>query len=121
VPGGLGALAASQKNMQLRYNFGKNVFGNPSFDIETEEYWMLIDLRHLEKEALIAIVEKLEMVLEGKLEEYEFGWDYTIIDFRKEDATVHYDFFGQQIKIEPKLLYQMMHDWRDYLINHADK
>lgn len=69
--------------MKIKYFFDKDVFANPSFGIKTEQYWMLIDLRNLAQEAMIEVVKKLEAVLNGDLQEYEFGHDYTIIDFRK--------------------------------------
>lgn len=112
--------------MNLKYTFPNDpaTLGFILLEETAEKYFMLYDLTLcISKEAggagvnyIIKVVENLEAVLRGEMQEHEFGYDYTIVDFRKEVSVVNYDFFGSEIEIESESLYRLMRDWRDYLI-----
>lgn len=67
------------------------------------------------------IVLKLEAVLSGELEFYEgFGFEVYMIECDSENATVRNIFEDDRIDaiIGTKELYELMRDWRDYLIKY---
>jgi len=66
---------------------------------------------------IIEIVDNLEKVMSGKIEEYEFGYDATIIDFEKDIAIINYNYFEDQLEVPAKSIFNLMKDWRDFLIS----
>lgn len=70
------------------------------------------------------IVSKLEAVLNGKLEFYEgFGFEVYMIECDKENATVKNIFEDHKIDavIPTNEVYELMRDWRDYLIKYNNE
>jgi hypothetical protein len=70
------------------------------------------------------IVSKLEAVLSGELNFYEgFGFEVYMIECDKEKAVVKNIFENDQIDavIPTQEVYEMMRDWRDYLIEYYAK
>ncbi|MCL5244251.1 hypothetical protein M4I21_00415 [Cellulophaga sp. 20_2_10] len=91
-----------------------------SFDISMSgEHYMLCELSLiLSKEAggsgvtyLEEIVSNIELVLSSEIEEYEFGFDSTIIDFKKEKSIINYDYFESEIEVDSVSLYNVINDW----------
>ncbi|CAA0166724.1 hypothetical protein [Tenacibaculum maritimum] len=91
-----------------------------SFDISMSgEHYMLCELSLiLSKKAgglglkyLQEIIFNLELVLTSEIEEYEFGFDSTIIDFKKEKSIINFNYFEDEIEVDSMPLYQMMNDW----------
>jgi hypothetical protein len=67
------------------------------------------------------IVFKLEAVLNGELKFYEgFGYEVYMIECDKENAVVKNIFEDNKIDavIPTRELYELMRDWRDYLIDY---
>jgi hypothetical protein len=109
--------------------FAANFFINPNPDFpnvpsfsfldkeEKEKYWMLGEIVFCDKNYTInEVLPGLTNVMSGELEEYEFGYDATIIDFRKDKSVINYNYFEDRIEIPSEDLYRFMSEWRDYLI-----
>ncbi len=91
-----------------------------SFDISMSgEHYMLCELNLILSEQaggsgipyLKEIIFNMELVLSSKIEEYEFGFDSTIIDFQKEKSIINYDYFENEIEVDSVSLFNMMNDW----------
>ncbi|MBB6460250.1 hypothetical protein [Flammeovirga kamogawensis] len=98
------------------YEIGKKY----SFDITmTGKHYMLCELSlTLSKEAgglgvkyLKKIKENIELVLSSKIDVYEFGFDSTIIDFKKEKSIINYNYFRSEIEVDSISLYDVIKDW----------
>ncbi len=97
---------------------------NPLLDIENQEKygWYFYDeINNLSSnlDYIKEIVSKLEAVLSGELKFYEgFGYEVYMIECDKENATVKNIFEDDKIDaIIPTVeVYELMRDWRDYLI-----
>lgn len=102
--------------MSNLYKIGKRY----SFDISISgEHYMLCELSLiLSEEAggagvgyLKEIVSNIELVLSSEIEEYEFGFNSTIIDFQKEKSIINYDYFENEIEVDSVSLYNVINDW----------
>ncbi len=99
---------------------------NPLLDIENQEKygWYFYDeINNLSSnlDYVIEIVLKLEAVLSGELKFYEgFGYEVYMIECDKENAVVKNIFEDDKIDavIPTMELYELMRDWRDYLIDY---
>lgn len=66
-------------------------------------------------EFLKEILDNLSSVLLGQLEEYEFGYDATIIEFRKNQTIINYNYFEDELPIESESIYNLVKDWYEEL------
>jgi len=91
-----------------------------SFEISMSgEHYMLCELNLILSEQaggsgityLEEIILNMELVLSSKIEEYEFGFDSTIIDFQKEKSIINYDYFESEIEVDSVSLFNMMNEW----------
>jgi hypothetical protein len=122
----------------MNYNFCVNKYfdsiegiekTNPLLNIENQENygWLFYDeINNLSSniDYVKEIVSKLEAVLSGELNFYEgFGYEVYMIECDKEKAVVKNIFENDQIDavIPTQEVYEMMRDWRDYLIEYYAK
>jgi hypothetical protein len=102
---------------------------NPLLDIENQEKygWYFYDeINNLSSNLAYVkeIVLKLEAVLNGELEFYEgFGYEMYMIECDKEKAVVKNIFEDDKVDaiIPTQEVYELMRDWRDYLIDYNKK
>lgn len=102
---------------------------NPLLDIENQEKygWYFYDeINNLSSnlDYVKEIVSKLEAVLNGELEFYEgFGYEVYMIECDIEKAVVKNIFEDDKVDavIPTQELYELMRDWRDYLIEYYKK
>lgn len=102
---------------------------NPLLDIENQEKygWFFYDeINNLSSnlDYVKEIVLKLEAVLSGELKFYEgFGYEVYMIECDKKNAVVKNIFEDDKVDaiIPTQELYELMRDWRDYLIDYNNK
>jgi hypothetical protein len=105
----------------LEYKFYYNEAGNPRL-LVLEDLYDLSELGSCQGKYLDEIVISLENLLHEKLEEFDFGYEVYSIDCRKDTALV-IDLFekGEVVAEIPTVeVYQMMKDWRDFLIEYYE-
>lgn len=102
----------------INYKFELNEFGQPHFGVE-EKYYQLWELASCEFSYLQKIVDKLSELLENKISQFDFGFEVYIFDCTKNDCKVLNTFEGWKVEgvIPTQDIYQLLRDWRDYLIN----
>jgi hypothetical protein len=102
---------------------------NPLLSINEQEkygYYFIDEINNLSSnlDYVKEIVSKLEAVLSGELILYEgFGYEVYMIECDKEKATVKNIFEDDKIDAEISTIevYELMRDWRDYLIEYDKK
>jgi hypothetical protein len=108
-------LFSLKRDNMIEYEFYLNEIGTPQFLIKGG----LDGLSELGScENYIEIVMSLEQVLAGKLERYNFGYEVYMIECKKEISKVIDTFDGWKVvaEIPTQEVYELMRDWRDYLI-----
>ena len=100
----------------LEYQFYKNEMGTPQFDIKGELH-VLNELGSCKREYLKEIVASLYHILNGNLDQYDFGYEIYSIECRKDTSQVIDTFNGWQsiAEIPTQEVYELMRDWQDYL------
>lgn len=78
---------------------------------------MLEEFAFIEKEYAEEIVNRLQLVLDGKLDKFEFGYDATIIDFYRDKSIINYDYLESELEFDSQCIYVFMKDWFKYLTN----
>ena len=99
---------------------------NPLLEIENQkDYgWYFVDeINYLSSnlDYIKEIVEKLETVLSGELQYYNgFGFEVYMIECDIKNAIVKNISENDQVEaiIPTQKVYELMRDWRDYLINY---
>jgi hypothetical protein len=79
------------------------------------------EILNLNLDYLQEIVSSLEQVLSGNLEQYDFGYEVYSIECKKETSVI-LDLFNDWkliAEITTSELYEMMQDWRNYLIENS--
>lgn len=106
----------------LEYKFCKNEIGIPQFGI-TGQLEGLSELGSCNENYLEEIVTSLEKVVKGNLEQYDFGYEVYSIDCKKDIANVidTYDGWKSIAQIPTQNIYELMRDWRDYLIKYKNE
>ena len=106
----------------LKYNFYKNEIGTPQFGI-SGELQGLSELGSCNENYLEEIVSSLENVLNGKLEQYDFGFEVYSIECKKDISEVvdTYDGWQSKAQIRTQEIYELMRDWKIYLENHKNE
>jgi len=65
--------------------------GYPQFGIE-DEYYMLNDLYNRDVKQVEPIVQNLQLIISGKLDNYDIdGYDTTIVECSKDGCIIYYD------------------------------
>jgi len=102
----------------LEYRFYTNQIGTPQFDIKGELH-VLNELGSCSREYLAEIITSLEQILQGKLEQYDFGYEVYNFDCTKDECKVLNTFEGWKVEyiIPTEEIYRLLGDWRDYLID----
>ena len=102
----------------INYKFYLNEFGRPNFGVE-EKYYQLWELASCEFSYLQKIVDQLSELLENKISHYDFGFEVYNFDCTKDECKVLNTFEGWKVEcvIPTQEIYQLLKDWRDYLIN----
>ncbi len=84
-----------------------------SFD---DKFWMLHEINRCDlKYILDDVLPNIDKVKSGILETYEFGYDATIIEIKKDKAIINYNYFEDEIEIESFIVNNFMHEWGIYL------
>jgi hypothetical protein len=115
-------------NSYLEPNSGKPNT-SPLISIENQENygWFFIDeIINLSTnlDYVKEIVTKLEALINGEIEFYEgFGYEMYMIECDKENAQVKNIYEDDKVEaiIPTEEIYELMRDWRDYLINYYEK
>jgi hypothetical protein len=115
-------------NSYLEPNSGKPNT-SPLISIENQENygWFFIDeIINLSTnlDYVKEIVTKLEALINGEIEFYEgFGYEMYMIECDKENAQVKNIYEEDKVEaiIPTEEIYELMRDWRDYLINYYEK
>lgn len=102
----------------IEFEFYKNEIGTPQFSVKGDLEG-LNELGSLNYEYLLEIIENLEKVKSGKLEEYEFGYEAYSIECKKEISQIidTHDNWKSIAQILTEDVYRLMKDWKDYLNN----
>ncbi len=110
----------------IKYHFSeKIILGDRILLIDVEPpYEMLYDLSSgflQTEQGTRDVIENIQKVINGQLEMYSFGGsDYCIIDVYKEHSKIFYDFGDSEAKVSTKELFQLLEDWKSYLILHRN-
>lgn len=100
----------------LNYKFYKNEIGTPQFGI-FEDLQGLSELGSCDEKYLNEIINSLELVLNGYLGQYDFGYEVYSIDCKQEVAQVIDTYNGWKTiaEIPTKQVYQLMLDWKEFI------
>lgn len=101
----------------LKYEFYRNEIGIPQFSIKGELEG-LNELGSCDNSYLNEIVTSLEQVINGQMSKYEFGYEVYTIECSK-DVSYVIDTFNEWktiAEISTQEMFELMRDWRDYLI-----
>jgi hypothetical protein len=99
---------------------------SPLLHIENQERYgdyFLTEISNLRFQYLEEIVPSLEKVINGEVEQYDFGYEVYFIECRKDVSQVidTYDGWRSIAEIPTEEIYELMRDWRDYLIQYYMK
>jgi hypothetical protein len=115
----------------MKYSFGTGTVNYPDgynrtypyVSIENQEKYGCFfnsEITHLNHaNDVIIIVDKLEKLSKGDIDYYEgFGYEVYMIECKKEISQVIDTFDGWKVvaEIPTQEIYELMRDWRDYLI-----
>ena len=105
----------------LEYIFYKNEIGTPQFGI-VRELQGLSELGSCNESYLEEIISSLEEVLNGELEQYDFGYEVYSIDCRKDVSQVvdTYNGWKSIAEIPTQKIYELIRDWKNYLLDYSN-
>jgi hypothetical protein len=97
---------------------------SPVIFIENQEKYgdyFLTEISNLRFDYLEEIVAFLQKVLNGELEQYDFGYEVYSIDCRKDVAQVidTYNEWKSIAVIPTQEIYEMIRDWKNYLFDYS--
>jgi hypothetical protein len=100
----------------INYKFELNSFGRPHFGVE-EKYYQLWELASCELSYLKIIVDQLSELLEGRISNYNFGFEVYNIDCTKDECKVLNTFEGWKVEhmLSTKEIYLLINDWINFL------
>jgi hypothetical protein len=90
--------------------------GYAQFKIEGE-YWMLQDLYNRDIESVKSIIQNLEHVISGQLDQTEIeGFDVTVVECNKDGCTIYYnEDSGEKGPVPVQWFVQLYRDWLRFL------
>lgn len=99
---------------------------SPLLHIENQERYgdyFLTEISNLRFEYLEEIVPSLEKVLNGELEQYDFGYEVYSIECGKDISQVidTYEGWKPIAEIPTEVIYHLMRDWKNFLEEHKSK